>query len=171
MSESIDIVAYMRQVVYETIKILFPVSVDPDEIIIPHVWRDRDYLNEYEGKVPIWRGWSVNLKRLDPEFRTLYVDIGENVLPVPQRIETFGEDFAEAIEDKSQFIVIFIVDCPFRAKELLNKEGFVARRINDNIVHACIVASPEEFLTQPTLVWAAMGVKLVNMQKELSKSG
>jgi hypothetical protein len=101
----------------------------------------------------------------------LYIDVGDNVLPVFKRTQTFGEDFAKAIEGKRQFIVIFVVDCPAKAKQLLAEEGFVTRRINNNIVHACIVAAPEGFMAQPTLVWAARSAKLVNMQKELSIGG
>jgi len=171
VTETADVFACMRQVLYETIKILFPVSVDPEEIIIPHVWRDREYLNEHEGKVPVWRGWSANLSKADARLRTLYVDIADNVLPVPKRMRTFGEDFAKAIEDKSQFIVMFVVGCPAKARDLLTGEGFVARRISGSILHACIIAAPDKFLAYPVLTWAAKGAKLMNMQKELSASG
>lgn len=171
MTETADVFACMRQVLYETIKILFPVSVDPEEIIIPHVWRDREYLNEHEGRVPVWRGWSANLSRVDARLRTLYVDIGDNVLPVSKTVRTFGEDFARAVESKPQFVVVFVVDCPTEARGLLKGEGFVARRISDRIVHACIIAAPDEFLAHPVLIWAAKGAKLMNMQKELSASG
>lgn len=168
MTETTEVLARMRQVLFETIKILFPVSVDPDEIIIQHVWRDRDYLGEHDGKVPVWRGWSANLHRLDPAYRTLYIDIGENVHPIPRRVAIFGEEFAKAIADKPLFVIMFVVDCPSKAKDLLIRESFVPRRINDQIIHACVVARPEDFLNHPVLVLAAVGAKLVNLQKELS---
>jgi len=147
------------------------VSVDPDEVIIPHVWRDRDYLNELEGKVAAWQGWSVNLKKIDPHLRTLYIDLGENVLPVSKRIETFGEEFSNQIENLPEFVVMFVVDCPAREKDLLKKEGFLPRRINDAVVHACVVVPSSELFSRPILEWAAKGAKLVNMQKELSSGG
>src|SRR5690606_2386301 len=117
----------MRAVLRETIKILFPLSVEPDDVIIPHVWRDRTYLLEEADGVSVWRGWSVNLSKIDPHYRTLYIDLGENTGLHSESIALFGNEFANAIHDMERFIVIFVSACPAWASKILANEGFIPR--------------------------------------------
>lgn len=167
MTETADVLAYMRQVLAETIKILFPVSVDPEEIIIPHVWRNRRYLGEYRKKVSIWHGWSANLGVLSNQYGTFYVDVADNVLPCSERIRLFGGDFAEAISGLPRYVVMFALDFPLSTTGILRSAGFTPRKMSERRFHACVVTSSDEFINRPILAWAALGARLMNLQKEL----
>lgn len=163
--ENEDFFALMRQVLWKSIDILYPLSRDPEEIIIPHIWRNRRYLGEIDGHIPTWRGWSANLGR---RYGTLYIDVADNVLPNSERIRLFGDEFTKMIEGKNQFITLFALGFPREAELLIRQKGFVPRRLSVRRYHACVVADLNEFTSQNVLVWASLGVKLIRLQREFA---
>lgn len=162
-----DLDGRIQDVLAEAISILFPAEFDPRELIKRHVWRDRAYVGMHDGKVVSWRGWSANLVTYDSHYRAVFVDVVDNVLPVWQRIELFGEDFALAIEGLPQLVVLFVLDFPVDSMPQIRRQGFVPRLLTRS-VHACVVAGLDEFFEQPILYWAAKIVKLVLFQRVLS---
>jgi hypothetical protein len=72
---------HIKQILSEAIKILFPLDVDPGSLIKPHMWRDRKYVGEFNGKVVPWQGWSANLNSVDFRYRAIFADVVENMIP------------------------------------------------------------------------------------------
>lgn len=162
-----DIDLRIQEVLTAAIGILFPVDYHPVDLLRRHVWRDRRYVGAVNRKPLSWRGWSANLVTYDSHYRAVFVDAVDNLLPPDQRVALFGEDFAAAIEGMPQYVVLFVLDFPIDAVPQIRQQGFTPRLLTRS-VHACVVASPEEFLTQPVLYWAAQTVKLVLFQRVLS---
>lgn len=157
----------MTSVLAETIKILFPLDVDPSNLIKPHVWRDRRYVGEKDGRVLAWRGWSANLVEVDFRYRAIFFDVVDNLLPGEERVRLFGADFAHAVSDAPRFVVMFVLDFPTDSVEVIKDQGFVPRTLS-RAAHACIIAGIEEFLDSPILYWAAKVARLVMLQRVLS---
>ena len=158
----------IKYVLRETISILLPHCLQPESLIAEHIWRDRTYVGEAEGKVVVWRGWRANLADVDPSYRTLYIDVVDNLLPVEEQQRLFGDAFATAIAPMDRFVVMFALDFPLEAEKAIEDAGFVPRRLS-RVLHACIIAGPEQFLSQPALMWAIMTARLLVLQSQLSK--
>jgi hypothetical protein len=157
----------MRAVLRETIKILFPLSVEPDDVIIPHVWRNKRYVGEHCGRIAAWKGWSANLQTFHPRYSTLYIDQVENSLSEEAKLALFGQEFARRISGNTPYVVMFVLGFPVDTEAIILWEGFIPRRLSERRLHACVVNTVDEFLSQPTLVWAALCARLLNLQKEL----
>ena len=157
----------MAEVLAEVIKTIFPLASTPEAFIKKHVWRDRKYLGEVNGKVAAWRGLSANLVQLDFRYRAVFVDLVENVLPVHERYSLFGRTFVEHTLKYERFIVLFVLDFPLDSEAEIDKAGLVVRRMNRSL-HACVVASVDEFLYQSVSHWVAKAVRLVLLQRVLS---
>lgn len=158
---------HIKNVLTETIKILFPITTQPDHLIKRHVWRDKKYLGMADNKVVVWRGWSANLVAIDFRYRAIFIDVVENVLPVAEREKLFGKEFAQAISDMERFVVLFVLDFPKNALQHIIDQGFIPRHMG-RVAHACIIASVENFLSLPALYWAAKTARLVMLQRMLS---
>lgn len=59
----------MRHVLTEVVRSTFPLTELPDSFVAEHVWRDRKYVGESEGRVVAWRGFRANLKQIDFRYR------------------------------------------------------------------------------------------------------
>jgi hypothetical protein len=113
----------IRNVLFETIRILCPVNVDPDSLIKPHNWRDRKYVGEKEGRVVTWRGYSANLVAVDFRYRAIFIDFVDNVLSQQEKVQLFGEDFAQAISDLPYFVIMFVLDFPLETLKAIKDQG------------------------------------------------
>ena len=158
---------HIQNVLFNAIKILFPLDVNPHQFIKPHVWRDKKYLGEVNNRVVTWKGWSANLNALDFRYRAIFADVVDNVLPLDQRLTLFGEDFTNATSDLPKFVVIFVLDFPLSAVSTIRQEGFTPRLMS-KVAHACCVCGIEEFLSMPATHWAAQMTRLVMLQRILS---
>jgi hypothetical protein len=166
-SEDQLLIDRLGQLLSQTIKTLFPLNVEPEKLVKPHVWRDRGYVGEHADKIVAWRGVSANLVKVDFRYRAVYGDIVDNLLPVEKRIELFGEPFASAIADMARFVVLFVLDFPLDAEETIVEQGYVPRRMN-RILHACELIDSREFLSTPVEHWVGRLVRLVMLQRLLS---
>jgi hypothetical protein len=158
---------HMADVLYETARILFPLASDLRNLIKSHVWRDRKYLGEVNGKVATWKGFSANLVQIDFRYRAIFLDLVQNVLPVHKRHQLFGPAFTEHTLNYEQFVVMFVLDFPLNSEAEIIAQGFVPRRMQRGL-HACEIASPEEFLSQSVFHWAGKVARLVLLQRLLS---
>jgi hypothetical protein len=158
---------HMAEVLFEATRTLFPLASNPRGLIKGHVWRDRRYVGEFAGKVNVWRGFSVNLVQVDFRYRAIFLDIVENVLPVKERYRLFGADFTEYTLQYDRFVVMFVLDFPLDSESEIIAQGFIPRRMTKGL-HACVIAGPEEFLSQTASHWAAKIVRLVLLQRVLS---
>lgn len=161
-----DLEQKMRNVVEETVRILFPTRLAEAQIR-RHRWWDTKYVGSKDGKAASWEGWSTNLAEVDSRYRAVFVDAVDNVLPEAERVALFGHDFAQAIRDMSRFVVMFVLDFPLEAVGAILDQAFVPR-IMKRSAHACVVVSVDEFLSQPTLYWAAKAARLVMLQRFLA---
>jgi hypothetical protein len=157
-----------RNVLFEAIKTLFPLQINPNTLIKQHAWRDRKYVGELNGRVVSWRGWSANLSSLDFRYRAIFVDRVPNVLPMEERIRLFGWHFARAISKYEEFVVLFVLDFPVDTYETILAEGFTPRLMSQ-VAHACILTEPGEFVTLSAHHWASQVVRLVMLQRILSR--
>lgn len=164
----LDFDGQARAVLFESIKTLFPLQVDPNDLIKSHVWRDRKYVGESQGRVVAWQGWSANLSSLDFRYRTIFVDRVSNVLSYDERTRLFGWDFAKAVAKYDEFVVMFVLDFPLDTYETILSEGFIPR-IMTRAAHACVIAEPDNFSRQSTHHWASQIVRLVILQRLLSR--
>jgi hypothetical protein len=161
-----------KTILEETTKILFPTRVEASSLIKPHHWRDKKYLGEDKrsGKVVSWRGWSVNLVSVDFRYRAIFIDLVDNILSMDEQIRLFGAEFSQSVEKLSQFVVMFVLDFPANSLSTIIEQGYVPRRMSGGTktLHACIVASLEEFRIFPALYWAAKLARLVILQRLVS---
>jgi len=157
-----------KSVLYETIKILFPINIDPNKIIKTHVWRDRKYVGEANGRVVSWQGWSANLSTVDFRYRTIFIDRVPNVLSVEERTKLFGWDFAKTIAKLDEFVVLFVLDFPVDTYELILAEGFTPRLMS-KAVHACVITTPDDFVAYSAHHWSSKVARLVLLQRLLSQ--
>jgi hypothetical protein len=154
---------HIKAVLWETIYNLLPETADPDALIAQHIWRDSNYVGTHHGKVVVWRGWRANLAAADERYRTLYIDVVDNVLPVVERQQLFGETFSRAVAGLPQFVVLFALNFPLQAEADIQAQGFVPRRLT-RVLHACLVADADEFLARPVAQWAEEAARLLQLQ-------
>lgn len=157
-----------KSVLQELITTLFPSQKNPNQFIIEHVWRDRDYVGEYHEKVVSWKGWSVNLGNIDKNYRTIFIDAVQNVLPLDERKNLFGSTFAEVIEGRDEFVVLFVLDFPKDTHDEILANGFIPRMMK-RVLHACIVVDLNDFLGHDEKYWASKAVQLIQLQNRLSR--
>ena len=158
---------HISAVLHEAIRTLFPLASDPGSLIKSHVWRDRRYVGEAAGRVVAWKGRSANLVQIDFRYRAIFIDLVQNVLPLAERYRLFGPTFVERTQAYDQFVVLFVLDFPLETEADIIAQGFVPRRMN-RALHACVVAHPDEFLSQSVEHWTAKVVRLVLLQRVLS---
>lgn len=158
---------HMAEVLHEAIRAVFPLVPNPRSLIKRHRWRDRKYVGEVNGKVATWEGLSANLVHFDSRYRAIFLDLVQNELPVEERTRLFGPVFTEYTLKHSEFVVMFVLDFPIDSEAEIIAQGFVPRRMN-RVLHACVVAHPDEFLSQSVLHWTAQVVRLVLLQRVLS---
>lgn len=162
-----DLNSRLVDVLSDAIRTLFPLTPDPRKLVKKHVWRDRRYVGENDGKVAAWRGMSANLVELDFRYRAVFSDVVENNLPVRERYRLFGPAFTEHTLPHDRFVVLFVLDFPLGSEEEIIAQGFVPRRMHRTL-HACVIAHPDEFLAQSVSHWTAKIVGLVLLQRVLS---
>lgn len=158
---------HMAAVLYEATRTLFPLAPNPRDLIKRHTWRDRRYLGEVDGKVLSWKGLSTNLVQIDFRYRAIFLDLVQNILPIQERHRLFGPVFTQNTLQYDRFVVMFVLDFPLESEADIVAQGFVPRRMN-RALHACVVAHPEEFLSQSVEHWTAKVVRLVLLQRVLS---
>lgn len=158
----------IRQVLSRASSILFPLqSEQSKKLVKPHNWRDRKYVGEVNGKVCVWSGYSINLAYLDFRYRGLFADYVQNKLPPEKQKQLFGYEFAAAIKNFSTFVVIFNLDIPHEAIEIVTSLKFVPRRMNKSN-HICLVYSPENFLATSLELISLKVVEMVILQRNLA---
>lgn len=162
-----DFENHARAVLASLVEVLFPAAGDPSVLARQHAWRDRRYVGEFAGSVVAWRGTSVNLAEIDYWYRAVFIDLVDNVLPAEERVRLFGYEFFQATYDLPQFVCLFVLDFPPDSADQIIAYGYVPRRMMRSI-HACLIASPEQFLFESALSWAARLVRLVILQRFLS---
>ncbi len=127
----------IRETLEQAMRFLLPNSSDLNALIAPGPWRDSSYLGTHNGKVVAWRGWRAKLDTVtDGRYRTLYIDKVDNVLPLPERQRLFGEPSSQAIAGVPQFVVMFTLGFPFRAKADIIANGCVPRYLK-RVLYAC----------------------------------
>lgn len=154
---------HMRDALRDAIRILFPIGVDPDQIIARHVWRTRKVLGEVEGKIVSWQGWSASPQKINLSYRTIYIDYVLNILSQDERVRLFGEEFAASIDDIDAFIAFFITNFTPDQTQLIKDAGFIVRHVGPSR-HACKVVTPNRFMEQSSFFWAAYLVQLANLK-------
>lgn len=158
----------IRQVLNRASSILFPLqNQQVEKLIQVHTWRDRKYVGEVGGKVCVWSGYSINLAYLDSRYRGLYGDYVQNQLSIVERQQLFGDEFTAAIQSFSSFVVIFNLDIPLEAMEIIMSLGFVPRKMNRRS-HICIIYSPEEFLDTPLDLISLKVAEMVILQRNIA---
>jgi hypothetical protein len=162
---SID--THIKQSLLEAGEILFPNNGIVENLIKAHVWRDSDYVGSANGIVNSWKGWSLNLSLLDIRYRTVYVDVVENMLSTADKLRLFGQEFADAIPNTDRFVVILVTDFPLNTIDEIRQHGFIPRTLS-RAIHPTVVISEDEFLQTPAFYWAAKVTKLITLQRILS---
>lgn len=155
-----DVSDRMRQVLEGSVESIVPSS---KILVKKHVWRNPDYVGMSDNKVAVWQGWSANLAKLDPHYKTLYIDY---VGTVPSTIETerlFGAVFSAAIATIQPFIFFFVTACPLAKQREVISHGFTFRQIN-NIIHPGTVIGLEAFFATALEDWAIIGKELLYLQ-------
>lgn len=156
--------SHMKDTLREAIRILFPVGVEPDDVVKRHVWGNRKYVGISDGRVLAWRGWSANLARIDRACHAVYFDFVKNEMPPHKCSELFGDEFCQTLDGLSAFVIAFVAGLPSEATSAIQSAGFVVRTIGKN-VHACKLVSPREFIAFPSIYWAAYVARLINLQE------
>jgi hypothetical protein len=153
----------MREVLAETIRILFPLTENPLKYIKRHIWRTKSVLGAVDDVTIYWQGWSAGLRDLSPDYRTIYVDYVENLLPKAETIRLFGKDFAEEICSMSAFVVFFTAGFHQDQYDTIKQIGFIPRTVGRNY-HASYVMKPDDFVQQPHELWASKTTKLAQLK-------
>ena len=161
-----DLQQYMHNVLVDTIRILFPITVNPHMLISRHSLDNVLYVGELNGKPNSWRGWSVNLASVDSGYRTIYIDCAENNLLDGERLRLFGDSFSQATNGMKSFVVVSVGGLHVRHRETVLSEGFIVMDIGQTL-HACIVSTPEDFQAHSMAFWAAKVARLFNLQRAL----
>jgi len=153
----------MRLVLEETVEQIVPNS---RVIVKKHVWRNAKYVGMSGEKVAIWRGWSANLRMLDPRFGAIYIDYAETSNSTSENEQLFGFAFSESIKLINPFIFLFVTSCSIKKQEEIIAACFTFRQINATI-HPGIVTSPKEFFDLPLNQWANIGSELLYLQHSI----
>ncbi|GEM_PF-2162852 len=157
---------HMREALSEAIEVIFPLRSNAATLIQRHVWRNPDYVGEFEGQVAAWRGWSANLARVDSAYQGVYIDYVKNFLPIDHRLRLFGEVFTSVIGRLDSYVVAYVTHIPPEAASLVAGTGLIIREIGRK-AHACILSSPTTFLKHSTIYWGARIAKMINVRHEL----
>jgi hypothetical protein len=159
----------MHHVLTEVVRSVFPLTANPDQHIAEHVWRDRNYVGEINGRVAAWKGFRVNLRKIDFRYRGTYIDLVDNSLPLDEQIRLFGPAFVDATRDYHQYVVLFVLDFPKTAEKHIQEHGFIPRRMpTGKILHACKIVGVDEFLSTDHRVWISHFLQLIILQRFLS---
>jgi hypothetical protein len=156
----------MYDVMVHTVRRLFPTDVDPATVVKKHVWRNANYVGMVGGSVQVWQGWSANLRPFGADYRTLYVDYVENVLPVVERQRLYGTVFSDAIEGMTDFVFLFVTSVGVHFQQAVIKRGFTPRYVGDAI-HLGMLRSGNGFLEVLTDEWVAQAIDLIAFQHTL----
>lgn len=167
MSLPISVNTLIQESLVDTINILYPISPQLHSIVKQHRWYTRSDVGIYNGKVVTWSGWSVDLKHVDPQYRTVYCDFVHNVLPLQSRITLFGDEFAQSINDLESFVVMFNTGYTKQSVDVIKSSGFTPRALG-NIFHATKVIDPKVFVTMPSMYWAGFVIKLIRLKWQTS---
>lgn len=151
----------------EATRILFPLRTSSDAPIINHTWSNPTYIGLSEDHPVAWRGWSINLSRADAGYGVLYIDFVENRLTIEQRRMLFGQDFLEKTRSMREFVVAFVAGIAPEHTSTIGQAGYTVR-IMGKTIHACMVASPEDFLNASVHAWAGEIVRLAKLKLALT---
>ena len=143
MNEQID--RQIKAVLHQVSQNVLPDTAVPDTFIGEHVWRDSDYAGTDNGKVAVWRGWRLRLPAVKAKEQILYIDVVDNVFPLPERQRLFGPTFAQAIHGFGEFVVMYVTGFPRSTYAVIVGQGFTPREL-PRALHACVVIEPDEFL-------------------------
>ena len=163
MSVPTSVNTLIRQSLIDTVNILYPLSPQLQSLVKQHRWYTRDGVGTHDGKVVAWDGWSVDLKYIDSEYRTIYFDFVPNLLPLQSRITLFGNDFAQSIDGLENFVVMFNTGYPVQSFEMIKSSGFTPRELG-RILHATKVVNPKIFVEMPSVYWAGYLIKLLRLK-------
>lgn len=155
----------LKRVLSRAATILFPLRSDEVKTLVKkHTWRDRNYVGFAEGRVSAWSGYSINLAYLDSRYRGLFADVVQNNLPNSEKIRLFGEDFTAAISGLENYVVIFNLDIPFSAVEIIKSLGFIPRNLKRNC-HICLIYSVDYFLEEEEEFISLKTAEMVILQR------
>lgn len=158
-----------HEVLRWVVRTLLPLDRQVESLITPHVWRDRTYMGEIDGRPLAWIGSKVNLFWTDFRYRALYIDVVRNSLPFEERLRLFGPAFTQATLDLPVFVVIFTTDFPKHTVAETEKAGFVPRIMPSGIAHACQIIPVNDFVEGEPRIWAAVGLQLLFLQRAISR--
>lgn len=144
-NENQQINQHIKAVLQKTAQALLPDTAVPNTFIGEHIWRDSDYVGIHNGKVAVWRGWRLRLPAVKAKDQILYIDVVDNVLPLPERQRLFGQTFAQAIKGLGEFVVMYVTGFPRSAYAEIVGQGFTPREL-PRALHACAVIELDEFL-------------------------
>jgi hypothetical protein len=137
-----------------------------EDLVRVHNWGNKKYVGEVDGKACRWAGSSINFAKLWDEGRALYADFVTRLPPQEDRPRLFGAAFSDAIEQLSQFAIVFNCDMSITQAEVIQANGFIPRLLDRNC-HACIIYPPDQLLSSSVNVIAAEAVRLVQLQRML----
>ncbi len=158
----------LQKVLTRTASILFPLQKEEiNNLVKTHTWRERKCVGSLAEKICSWSGYSINLAYLDSRYRGLYGDYVENYPPVNECLELFGQDFTLVIQNLESFVVIFNLDIPLGAIELVKNLGFIPRLMKRNS-HICMIYSPQEFLEASEEIISFKVAEMVILQRNIA---
>lgn len=158
--------AQMREVLAETIHILFPLTENPYDIIQQHVWRNRKYVGENSNGVVAWKGFSANLNRMSYKYQTIYINRVQNVLPTEDCENLFGAEFTESISKMSEYVVVYTTGFNELHIKAIHQQGYIARKVGEKL-HAAIVLEPKIFVQGTPKHWASDLTRMANFARQL----
>lgn len=158
---------HARRSLARALHVLYPTVPEITSLIKTHVWRDRRYVGEDDGRVLAWQGLSANLQRVDARMRTVYVDVVAHRYDPADANVLFGSGLAERLRDRGPAIVTFVLDFPLDARDHIERCGFVVRDIGRKL-HACVVDPIHAYLATDPSAHAARIIELLMLQRSLA---
>jgi hypothetical protein len=128
-----------------------------------HVWRNPDYVGMAGNKVAVWEGWSANLAKVDPRFKSIYIDYAENGNSLIVNEALFGSAFAHRIQQIQPFIFLFVTSCREKDSMHFIERGFTYRQINA-VIHPGVLTGVPELFSTSIEMWSAIGSELLYLQ-------
>ena len=159
--------SHMQGALSRALRALYPASPDVMSLVRVHVWRDRRYVGDHDGKVLAWNGFSANLRRVDSRMRTVYIDFVPHNYDQAMATELFGAEFALKLRETGPAVVTYVLDFPVDASAEITRAGFVPR-IMGRTIHASAIASIGEYLATNPASHASTVIELLMLQKALA---
>lgn len=139
------------------------VELGSSTLVKRHVWYNTVYVGTTGERAAAWYGWSANLRKVNQQYKTIYIDYITLPKPFDKLKDLFGSVFTNAIGSAETVVFLYVTSCPYVSKDKIRQAGYIFRQVN-NIIHPGIILTTNELFNTPLTTLYTLGFELIKLQ-------